>query len=461
MRQLPFTAGNDAGRSKFASIAKLLNLYVETQSNPNAQIRASLLSCPGSREIFSVPGGTQITGMHPTASSAFFTTRNALYEIRGGHFVKRADIAILGRTCMADNGTSLIIVDGFNMWSYNMESGAVRPINMPPSQSVRFAHGYFIVVDKGTNRQRVSGFYTDVFDDPVNEANCEGSPDNIQAVEVMNGLLFFLGQKTIEPWYLSGEDYPFNPSQAQFIDRGCYGPHSYVLANDCIYWLGDDKIVYRMVGYTPQRISTHSEESVLASADCAGAYMITYSHEGHDFVLLQIPSLNATLCYDCLTGMWHDRKTGSKKHFAGHMLTISGQTYAGAQGSPSVSLLDHSKGNDNGIVMRRQMVTPKDLTTGRVNRCELLLQYFNPPAPEKLKIDMSSSERMVLKEWPIISMAYTDDNGSSWSIEDAVELEPNPEMKAVWNKLGYSYGRSYRFTLDADMPCVWAGGWLE
>lgn len=461
MRPLPFTAGNDAGRSRYASIAKLLNLYVETQSNPNSQVRASLLSCPGSRVIFGVPAGIQVTGMHATASSAYFTTRDSLYELRGKNFIKKASIGISGRVSMADNGTSLIIVDGFGMWSFNMESGAIKQIDAPPCESVRFAHGYFIAVDKGTNRHRVSGFYTDVFDDPVNEANCEGSPDNILGVEIMNGLVFFMGQKSIEPWYLTGEDYPFNPSQAQFVDRGCYGPFSYVLADDRIYWLGDDKIVYRMDGYTPTRVSTHSEESVLAKADCTGAYMLTYSHEGHDFVLLQIPSLSVTMCYDSLTEMWHDRATGSGKHFSSHLLTISGETFAGHSKSPSVSIFDHDSGNDNGVKMRRQMVTPKDLTRGRVNKCELLLQYFNPPAPEKLAIDMTASERMLLKEWPVISMAYTDDDGSTWSADDAVELSPNPEMRAVWDKLGYSYGRSYRFTLDADMPCVWAGGWLS
>jgi hypothetical protein len=188
--------------------------------------------------------------------------------------------------------------------------------------------------------------------------------------------------------------------------------------------------------------------------------METYSQEGHDFILLQVPALNKTLVYDTATSVWHDRQTGSGKHFSSFMITKGGVTYVGSAIEASIGILDPERGNDSGVKLKRQMITPVDTYAGRINSVELVLQYFNPPSPAKLSIDMTKAEKMLGGEWPIIAMAYTDDDGRSWSVDDSYELEPNPEMRPIWNKLGYANRRSYRFTLDADISCIWAGAWL-
>lgn len=461
MRPAQIAAGNDAGRSKVASLASLLNLYVEVQSNPNSEIRATLLSCPGSRKLFTIDGGIQITGIHITAKKVFFTTRKGLYEITGERYAKRADLNISGRVSMADNGTNLLIMDGYNAYSYDMDTGIYETLDFINCNSLIFLHGYFLAVEKNTNRQRCSTFYTAEFNDPVLEANCEASPDNIVAVAENQGQAFFFNQKTIEPWYLSGEDYPFNPSQSSLANRGCYTPFSWTAAADTLFFLGDDKIVYAMRGYTPIRISTHSEEYQLSRVDCAGAYMESYSSEGHDFVLLQIPELDYTLCYDASTGMWHNRRTGNGKHFSNCMATLDGITYVGHSSSASISVLDQDLASDDGVLMQYEMITPVDTYRGRINSAELVLQYFNPPSPAKLDIGLTSLEKKINAKWPVIYMAYTDDDGYTWSVDDPIELEPRTEMRAVWNKLGFTTRRSYRFRLKSNIPCAWAGLWLS
>lgn len=460
MRPLQMAASNDAGRARVASIARLTNLYVQLQSNPNADIKATLISCPGARKLFEIQGDIQITGIHATAEKVFFTTRKGLYELVGQRYVKRADLTVSGRVSMDDNGIDLVIVDGYNAHAYTMSSGALNEIEgLPNCNSIRFIDGYFLAVEKDTNRIRCSSFYSTDF--PADRfANCEGSPDNCVGVAKLSRLAYFFNQKSIEPWYNTGEDFPFSPSQSAFSDRGCYTAFSYVETDQAIYFLGDDKIVYRITGYQPERISTHSEEYDLSGVDCSGAWMETYSHEGHDFVLLQVPGMKKTLCYDASTRAWHDRQSGSDKHFSNCMITLNGVTYVGDRNSASISVLDHDIPSENGQKMTFRMITPKDMYRGRVNSIELVLQKFSVPSPEKLRVDMTSEERMLLAEWPAIGMQYTDDDGQSWSSIDGQELPPNSELVAVWNKLGYAYGRSYMFTAEG-VQCIWAGLWAN
>jgi hypothetical protein len=273
-------------------------------------------------------------------------------------------------------------------------------------------------------------------------------------------MAYFLNQKTIEPWYNTGNEYPFDLNTSAFSDRGCYTPWSYCETDETIYWLGDDKTVYAMNNFSPKAISGHAEEYELKKADCSGAYMTTYSSEGHDFVFLHLPGSNKTMCYDAATGLWHDRQTGSTRHFANDMITVDGVTYAGAHGSASVYIMDSDIGSDDGAAMYREMITPPDLFVGRINSAELVMQHYNPPAPGKLWVDMTPAERKIMKQWPEIVMEYTDDDGKSWSNPDAISLEPYAEMRAVWNKLQYSRRRSYKFSMKADMPCAWVSVWL-
>jgi hypothetical protein len=459
-RQIQLTVGNDSGRSRIGSLAALTNLYAEAQANTSSQIPVSLINAPGTRKLFTVKGGIQITGFHATATKIFFTTRKGLYEITGTSYILRYAFNIVDRASIADNGTIVIVVDGYSAHSYNMDNGATAVVDIPRSRSIIFIDGYFISVDVETNRQRVSGFYTDVFNDPVNEANCEGSPDNIQGVAPLNRQAILFNQTSIEPWYVSGEDYPFNPNLSAFIDRGCYTPFSFCTNDNTVFWLGDDLRVYRLNGYSPEPISTHAIEYELSLYDCSEAYMLTSSQEGHDFVFLQIPSMKRTLVYDTATRLWHYRTTGNGRHLSNTMITVNGVTYVGSGDSATVSVFDSDIGNDNGIPIPRKMITPVDNYHGRVNSCELILQHFNPPTPAKLSIDMTDAERLLNPEWPVIELSYTDDDGRSWSEPDPIQLEPNNELRAVWYKLGYPNRRSYKFETKADMACIWAGVWL-
>ncbi|MFE1676613.1 hypothetical protein ACFMJE_18460, partial [Acinetobacter baumannii] len=67
-------------------------------------------------------------------------------------------------------------------------------------------------------------------------------------------------------------------------------------------------IVYRAVGYTGKRISTHAIEYAIQSySTITDAIAFTYQQEGHSFYVLTFPTADKTWVFDVSTELWHER----------------------------------------------------------------------------------------------------------------------------------------------------------
>jgi len=86
---------------------------------------------------------------------------------------------------------------------------------------------------------------------------------------------------------------------------------SIVSMDNTVYFVGDDRVVYRLDGYRPERISTHDVEYHLADAT-SYVRSFTDEQEGHKFYCMTLGDSNGdiiTLCYDAATGLWHQRQS--------------------------------------------------------------------------------------------------------------------------------------------------------
>jgi hypothetical protein len=61
-------------------------------------------------------------------------------------------------------------------------------------------------------------------------------------------------------------DFPFERQGNAFIERGCIDRDSIVKLDNGTFFVGDDRIVYKLDGYTPCRVSTHAVEKTLSEA---------------------------------------------------------------------------------------------------------------------------------------------------------------------------------------------------
>jgi hypothetical protein len=125
--------------------------------------------------------------------------------------------------------------------------------------------------------------------------------------------VFFLGDVTTEAWFnTDAVDFPFARNQSASIEIGCVATHSARKIDSSVIWVGADTngmgIVYRLAGYTPQRISTIAvEEALQASTDISKAVAWVYQKRGQSFWCVNAPGLTSTWCYEIATGAWHER----------------------------------------------------------------------------------------------------------------------------------------------------------
>ena len=193
-----------------------------------------------------------------------------------------------------------------------------------------FLDGYFIV-----NRTRsanpalqaqgrtfnISALNDGTFWDPLDFAVKEGYSDYIQSILCDHEELILFGTETTEVWTNIGStidasgvaSFPFQRMQGAFNNDGSaviYAPCS-VGPYRC--WLGSgtngQTVAYRALAFSPERISTHAQESNwnAPSFNVKDAVSYAYLDDGHLFWVINFWAQSQTWVYDMSEGLWHER----------------------------------------------------------------------------------------------------------------------------------------------------------
>lgn len=296
------------GRSKPWGGAKLVNAFAEMSEGDKAEDFA-VVAIPGFAEFSAVSRASAVRGMHRIGETLYAVMGDTLSRISSAG--AETTLGTIGGTLpvrLADNGEELAIVGGIDgKTGYVMSSGAVtQPVNLPAVTDVAFIDGYFVWTLDGLDQFIISGQYDGLTYDPTDIGSAEGSPDALVGVLNNHRDLLLFGPRTIEVFYNSGAaDFPFERQGNAFVERGCADRDSIQKIDSAAMFVGDDKVVYRMSGYSPQRVSTHGIEQRLSQATYFRAF--TYELEGHSFYVLNTDV--GTFVYDVATGAWAERKS--------------------------------------------------------------------------------------------------------------------------------------------------------
>lgn len=221
---------------------------------------------------------------------------------------------------MSDNGFQLCIVSGEARAGWILDTNpqsatfGFQQITDPafyPANTVSFFDGYFIFDRIDTNEFFLSNLYDGTTYNALDFASAESQPDFVTGTIQNLQLLFVICQDHLELWYDAGAfPFPFQRYTGAGISYGCISPQSIIKQDGAIFFLGSDKIFYRLQSTVPIRISTHAIEHIIAQdGDLPAAYCFTYTLEGHKFVVLQLPGLKRTLVFDISTNRWHERES--------------------------------------------------------------------------------------------------------------------------------------------------------
>lgn len=300
-------------RAPQLSNTRLLNFFVERQST-DAKSQVPLFGAPGADQEVTLPTGPN-RGSWNFNGLAYYVSGDTLYSVTKEKIVTAVGSGIDGTSLvgMSDNGMQLIIVNGARGWIYTTAAGLVQ-ITSPafyPARTVTFFDGYFILEREGTNEWFLSALYDGLTYNGLDFASAEAQPGEVVGTCQNLQLLFIFCTAHIELWYDAGTaDFPFQRYAGGVINYGCVSPYTITKQDGAVFFLGSDKVFYRLQANVPIRVSTHPIEHVIEQdTNLEAAFCMTWTIEGHKMVSLTLPSSGITVCYDISTGKWHDRNS--------------------------------------------------------------------------------------------------------------------------------------------------------
>lgn len=248
------------------------------------------------------------------------------------------------------------------------------------AKTVSYMNGRFVALEPNTQNFFVSEVLDGNWWDALNVQTVDSNPDNVVGETVSHNELIVFCDDSGEVFYDSGETpSPFVRNTSGTFEVGCVAPYSICNLDNQVFWLGGNKngagIVYKLQGFTPIRISTHSiEQAIQSMTDITDARAYSYQQDGHHYYVLNFPTGNKTYCYDVNTGLWHQRadyaagsfsrlRAVEHAYFAGKNLILGtdGKVYSF---SPDV----YSYGSDSRKCLRSFKVPTQTMDRVRHNR---------------------------------------------------------------------------------------------
>ena len=453
----PILGGESMARSVNAACNRMVNLYSEMVPEGGKE-PAFLSRCPGLL-LKQTIGAGPIRGMWKFGNYGYAVSGGELYQFDGEYSAtKIGDVSGSGNVSMSDNGVQLFISCNPDGYIYNSTTGVFGKIADPDFQgsgSVGYLDGYFVFNQPDTGMFWVTSLLDGTAIDPLEFASSEGNPDNIVALAVDHREVWLFGTDTVEVFYNSGAvNFPLDRISGAFIEAGCLAPYSIAKLDNSLIWLGSDSrgrgLIFRVNGYTPIRISTHTVESAIQGytvVDDAIAY--SYQANGHSFYVLTFPTENTTWCFDVATGLWHERASFENGSFIRHrgncFLHFGRDLLVGDFQNGNIYALDDDTYSDN-LQPSKWLRSWRALPT---SMNDLSRKTFS-----KLQIDCETGIGLPDGQGsdPTIMLRWSDDGGHTWSNEHHLYMGATGETKARVIKWQMGISRDRVFEISGTDP---------
>lgn len=434
-------------RSRPVNASRLVNLYAEPAPE-GSKCPVTLYGTPGLKSFATVGDDTIRAGIEGQGYA----------YILSGSWVYRVDSSGAATLCTGDvipaTGNAFMINNGVQIGlltvpdSFAIEGTTVTRVTAPGYQgasSLDYVDGYAVwSVNDTSGEWFISGLRDITSVDALDFASAESNPDGLIRVLADHGEIWLFGTASVEPWANTGASpFPFERVPGARMERGCIAARSPAKMDNSIFWLGDDRIVYRADGYRPVRISTTAEEEILRTGTVSDAIGQVYSQGGHWFYLLTLPSLNRTLAYDAQTQWWHERQSGTSltpaAWRANCIFPAFGKTLVGTENG-LVYELDLDTYTEAGSAIRRAVAAMPIYADG------------NRAIMRRIELEMETGVGLTTGQGsaPVVMMRFSDDAGATWSNERQASIGAKGQrrVRAAWERGGAFRERTYEFAVS-------------
>jgi len=379
-----------------------------------------ILGSPGSFAAYTLDDGP-IRGYHVAGTSLYVVAGTTLFEVSiSGGITQRGVLPTVSRLVgMADNGIDLIVVDGVSGYVMNLTTKVITTVtdtNFPfGCTTIAYINERYVAETPDSRIFTCSAQLDGTSWTPYLFATKEDYSDNIQAVDVFNGLIILWGEnKSIEFWQDAGLfPLPYQKVVGATQTWGLAAKYSRTVIGNTIAFLGkspDGGVqVLRLNGVTPVRISTDDIENEIRKFSVySDAISLTYTVNGHSFLQITFPSAQRTFLFDAATNVWSEAQTGLgvvSRHYANLGVSFNGKNYFSDSTSGVVYQFDLDTYTDNGTPILREVCTRHIRNAGN----EISLQ--------DLYLDMEVGVGNVDDPTPQVSVAVSKDGGKNFGTE--------------------------------------------
>lgn len=466
MVAVPFPAGSAPGKLA-ESGGRLINMYAEKL--PDGRIPRRRV--PGLTEIVEAAnvgcrGAIEINGVVLAA----VTDKLVTISRSGGAFTLTdiGSFAGSGRVYFARNNASpmptIAAVSNSSAFVIDLSSGAsgYPDPDVGSPNAVTFQGGYFIF-SYGNARMRASGLNSTSIN-TLDTAFAESKPDGLYRAVAIGKNLLACGPQTIEIWPNTGNANGFPFSYLDTIPRGLAGPDAIAgFENEwsnTIIFVGNDGVVYKLNGYTPEPISNSSvatDIGKLTDDERSELVAMVYAHRGHSIWALK--SAYWTWCFDLSTGEWFERHSHGEPNWrAAAAVACFGGWVIGDEPTGKFGLIDPDERFEFSEPLRAKAVS--STMSGFPKRAK----------PSRLVLDILAGTGEAagtdpIGVNPVCSISWSKDGGATFKSPVLREMGREGDHKKVVavNRLGMASAKGIQIAVEVSDPVDFTlfGGDLE
>jgi hypothetical protein len=322
--------------------------------------RLKLATAPGLR-LKSVVGAGPHRGARDVEGKRFVVSGNKLYQVpANGIPVELGTIPGTRRVSMTHNqisgGNQLGIATGDNFYVWDTVAETLTATGIP-LLFVDFVNQLFVGVDVARRFWRYSGLADGTSWNTLDNESAEASPDRVTGLIVSQGEVLIFGERTIEVWSNSPTDTTAF-QRTEVIEKGCANGNTVCRLDNTVFFVGDDRIPYRLNGYVPVPIASKAISTQLGEGDPDKLFANVYEDRG--YVIYYITAQDGrTWGYDVTSQRWHRRESfGLDRWRINTLFKWNGSWWAGDYSNGNLYLLEW------GLVYEGDDIFPRSVRSG-------------------------------------------------------------------------------------------------
>ncbi|MBB5762403.1 hypothetical protein HNR01_002023 [Methylorubrum rhodesianum] len=464
MPDIAWPLSSRPGLSPEEGAGRLINAYVE-EIGQGGRSPSVIRRAPGLIP-FADTGHKRLRGARVAGDRLLAAMRGRLVSIDASGAVRdEGDLPGSARVTMAKNNRSpvpqVVAVTEFGAFEISAGRSASPlpiPTALPAPNSVEFLFGFFFFTC-GDGTCYASGLNGTGFN-TLDRTKEQGRSAGLMRAIGFRSELFLFGPSEIGVYGGPAQNNGFPLARLTGIPRGLIGPwavagHEEGWSNTLI-WVGDDSVVYRLNGYSPERISTHDVERDVAAAARVNREEIeasVFMVAGHAFWALSLPG--RTWVFDLTTGLWHERVGHQDTRWrATQGVKAFGRWLVGDRRSNSLLEVSEAAFTDAGLPLRMRV----ESLPGEAFPQRLAI----PRADFDFVVGQGLPTGDVTQTDPVVGISWSDDGGATWSNPLTRKLGPMGRTRTRVNVLRTGLtgvqGRTWRLDVSDPVYCALLGG---